>query len=111
MASMARPSYGPQAQKQAKYLLEALLTYASDELEDGDRLKIEMNWQPKNQLIVRTTVRQLEFLVDRVFKDYKLTSEQIKEALGRYQDFLHILEDHRTKTRSTDRRCSALLNC
>jgi predicted NACHT family NTPase len=102
MASMARLSYGPQAQKQAKCLLEALLTYASDELDDCDRLKIQINWQSKNQLIVRTTVRQLEFLIDRVFKDYRVTSEQIKEALGRYQDFLHILEDHRTKTRGSD---------
>ncbi len=99
---MARPSYGLQAQKQARCLLEALLTYANDEIEDCDRLKIEVDWQPKNQLVVRTTVRHLEFLVNRVFKDYKLTSEQIKEALGRYQDFLTILEDHRTKTRGSD---------
>lgn len=99
---MARPSYGPQAQKQASRLLEALLIYASDDLENLDRFKIEFNWQSKNQLIIKTTIRYLELLVARTFKDYKLTSEQIKESLKRYQDFLEILEDHRTKTQGSD---------
>ncbi|HEY9906485.1 MAG TPA: NACHT domain-containing protein, partial [Thermosynechococcaceae cyanobacterium] len=99
---MARPSYGPQAKKQAIRLLEALLTYADNDLEDSDHLKIEFNWLPKNQLIVKTTVRRLEVLIVRVFKDGKLTSEQIKEALRRYKDFLGILEDHRTKTQGAD---------
>jgi hypothetical protein len=86
MASMARPSYGPQAQKQARCLLEALLAYANDELEDGNRLKIGVRWDPEkqNELVVRATIRNLEFLVKQVFRDYKLTSEQIKETLRRY---------------------------
>jgi hypothetical protein len=99
---MARPSYGPQARKQASCLLEALLTYANDELEDCDRFKIEFTWQAKNQLIVKTTVRHLQSLNARLFKDYKLTSEQIKEALKRYRDFLAILDDNRTKTQGAD---------
>ena len=99
---MARPSYGPQAKKQASRLLEALLTYTNGDLEDCERLKIEFSWQSNNQLIVKTTVRYLELLVTRVFKDYKLTSEQIKEALKRYKDFLEIFEDHRTKTQGAD---------
>ena len=36
---MARPSYGPQAKKQASRLLEALLTFANNDLEDCDYLK------------------------------------------------------------------------
>ena len=99
---MARPSYGPQAKQQASRLLEALLTYVNDDLEDGHNLKIEFNWQSKTQLIVKTTIRHLEALVVRAVKDGKLTSEQIKEALKRYKDFLGILEDHRTKTQGAD---------
>lgn len=99
---MARASYGPQAQKQASCLLAALLTYANDELEDRYHLKIECNWQLKNQLIVKTTVRYLESLVSQVFKGEKLTSEQIKESLKRYKEFLEILDDHRMKTQGSD---------
>lgn len=40
-----RPNYGPTAQARTKRLLEALLGYASDELEGCDYLKIKVNWQ------------------------------------------------------------------
>jgi predicted NACHT family NTPase len=108
---MARSGYGPQAKKKARHLLEILLSYANDELEDCGHLKIEFSWKSETNLIIKTTVRQLEALTDRalhaaegnrVFPDSKLTSEQIKEALKRYKDFLAILEDHRTKTQGAD---------
>jgi len=92
---MARPSYGPQAKKHTKCLLEALLAYANDELDNRDRIQIQANWQTEKQLVVRTKVRVLEELTTLCQKDGKLTKEQIKEAIHRLEDFLEILEDNR----------------
>jgi WD40 repeat protein len=99
---MARPSYGPQAKERAKRLLEALLAYANDELENCDHLEIQTNWQKENQLVVRTKVRFLEGLTARDPYDGKLNKEQIKEALKRFEDFLEILEDNRANTQGAE---------
>lgn len=99
---MARPNYGPQGKARAKRLLDALLAYANDEFDNGDRLQIQVNWQTENQLVVRTKVRFLEELT--VIDPYsgKLNNDQIKEALKRLEDFLEILEDNRTTTRGAE---------
>ena len=99
---MARPNYGPQAKKRAKRLLEALLAYANNELENCDHLQIQVNWQTENHLVVRTKVRLLEELTVKDPYDGKLNNEQIKEALKRLEDFLEILEDNRTTTRGAE---------
>jgi DNA replication protein DnaC len=99
---MARPNYGPQGKKRAKRLLEALLAYANNELENCDHLQIQVNWQTDNQLIVRTKVRFLEELTVKDPYEGKLNNEQIKEALKRLEDFLEILEDNRTTTRGAE---------
>jgi WD40 repeat protein len=98
---MARASYGPQAQKQAKYLLEVLLAYVDNKLEidlasanDFSR-KLEIKWLTENQCIVRTEVKILQKLTTFLPK-HKLTKERIRESLKRYQDFLEISEDLRT---------------
>jgi hypothetical protein len=91
-----RPNYGPTAQERAKRLLEALLAYANDELENCDFLKIEVNWQTEKQVVVRTQVRFLEELTALDPYEGKLNGDQIKEALKRLEDFLEILLDHRT---------------
>lgn len=98
---MARPNYSPQAKKRTKRLLEALLAYANDELED-DRLKIQLNWQTENRLVVRTKVKFLEELTALKPHDGKLNNEQIKEALHRLEDFVEILEDNRPTTRGSE---------
>jgi hypothetical protein len=92
---MPRQHYGPEAKKQAKRLLEALLAYANYEIEDCDRIQIQFNWQTDKELIVRTKVRYLEELTAKTQRDGKLKKEQIKEALHRLEDFLEILEDNR----------------
>ncbi|MEQ8974293.1 MAG: AAA-like domain-containing protein [Coleofasciculus sp. C1-SOL-03] len=92
---MARPNYGPQAKKRAKRLLEALLAYANDELENTEHLRIKVNWQSEKQLVVRTKVRFLQELTSLDPYEGKLNSEQIKEALKRLADFVEILEDNR----------------
>lgn len=90
---MPRAHYGPEAKKQTKRLLEALLAYANHELDECERLQIQFNWKTENQLVVRTKVRFLEELTAK--SNGKLTKEQIKEALKRLEDFLEILEDNR----------------
>lgn len=97
--AMARPHYGPEAKKQAKRLFEALLAYANDELENGEHLKIQVNWQNENQLVVRTKVRFLEQLTALDPYDGKLNSNQIKQALKRLANFLGILTDNRPGTK------------
>lgn len=98
-----RPNYGPTAQERTKRLLEALLTYANDELEGCDYLhsEIKVNWQTPNQLVIRTQVRFLEELTALAPYDGKLNKEEIKEALKRLEDFLEILADHRTASQGS----------
>src|SRR5919202_5498470 len=100
---MPRQHYGPEAKKQTKRLLEALVAYANHELENCDsegasqkhRLQIKFNWKTDNELVVETKVRFLEELMAKAQPDGKLKKEQIKEALHRLEKFLEILEDNR----------------
>ncbi|MBD3883691.1 HEAT repeat domain-containing protein [Phormidium tenue FACHB-886] len=96
---MARPSYGPEAKKRSHQLFSVLLDYANDELE-GDEMaldalqpQIQTHWQNEQRLVVRTKVRFLEALTK--LANTPLSSEQIKEALRRFEDFLEILDDNR----------------
>ncbi|MBT9317949.1 WD40 domain-containing protein [Leptothoe spongobia] len=107
---MARISYGPQVQRRTKLLLTALLAYANDDLGDCDRASddlsvriapnLKINWQTNRQLVVRTKVRFLQELT-AVVQD-TLSTDQIKEALKRLEDFLEILEDNRPSSQGSD---------
>ena len=99
---MTRPNYGPQAKKRARRLLEVLLGYANDEFENCDHQQIQTNWQTENHLVIRTKVRFLEELTAKYPYNTRLSKEQIKEALKRFEDFLEILEDNRTTTRGAE---------
>lgn len=96
---MARPSYGPEAKKRSLLLFTTLLDYANDELDcdevalDALRSQIQAHWQTEQRLVVRTKVRFLEALTK--LAESPLSSEQIKEALRRFEDFLEILDDNR----------------
>ncbi|RUR81816.1 HEAT repeat domain-containing protein [Chlorogloeopsis fritschii PCC 9212] len=96
---MARASYGPEAKKRSRHLLETLLAYANDAIDcdeaalDALRPQIQTRWQSETRLVVRTKVRFLQALTG--LTSSQLTSEQIKEALKRFADFLEILEDNR----------------
>jgi Flp pilus assembly protein TadD len=94
-----RPNFGPIAQARTKRLFKAMLAYANDELEDGERLTkvIQVHWITPKQLVVRTQVRFLEHLTALDSDNGKLDTEQIKEALKRLKDFLKILVDNRTQ--------------
>ncbi len=91
---MARASYGKEVKKRAWRLLKTLLAYANDELElddkvlDSIRPHIQTRWLDEKRLVVRTKIRFLTVLTG-------LKTEQIKEALKRFADFLEILEDNR----------------
>lgn len=99
---MGRLNYGPLGKTRTKRLLEALLAYANDELEEGTSLDIQFRWQTQNQLIVKTKVRVLEELTTLDQYPDKLTKEQIKEALQLLRKFLEILEDNRTASQGSE---------
>ncbi len=96
---MARVSYGPEVKRRSHQLLGALLDYASDELDCDERAletlrpQIQTHWQTDQRLVVRTKLRFLVTLTSLAAAP--LSGPQIKEALGRWQDFLDILEDNR----------------
>ncbi|EKF05447.1 MULTISPECIES: HEAT repeat domain-containing protein [unclassified Tolypothrix] len=99
---MARASYGPEAKKRSRRLLEVLLAYANDALDCSDeagldalRPQIQTRWLSENRLVVRTKVRFLQTLTSLAAGEGQLNAEQIKEALKRFTDFLEILEDNR----------------
>ncbi len=99
---MGRLNYGPLGKTRTKRLLEALLAYANDELEEGTSLDIQFRWQTQNQLVVKTKVRVLEELTTLDQYPDKLTKEQIKEALQLLRKFLEILEDNRTASQGSE---------
>jgi tetratricopeptide (TPR) repeat protein len=92
---MTRVSYGDDVKARVRQLLERLLAYANDEVEDGERFKINFNWQTSKQLVVRTQLRVLAELGS-------LTKEQVREALKALAEFLGILEDLREHKRGSD---------
>ncbi|HLO85150.1 MAG TPA: tetratricopeptide repeat protein [Nostocaceae cyanobacterium] len=99
---MARPSYGDDVKARVKRLFAALLAFANDEVEGGDKLKIELNKENETQLIFRTQLRMLEGLTAIDKNEEKLTKTQVREALNRLKDFLFILEDNRTSTQGSE---------
>ncbi|MFN6519327.1 MAG: tetratricopeptide repeat protein [Nostoc sp. CreGUA01] len=92
---MARVSYGDDVKARVRQLLERLLAYANDEIENGERFKIDFNWQTPKQLVVRTQLIVLAELGG-------LEKEQVREALKAVAEFLDILEDLREHKRGSE---------
>ncbi|KAM3102035.1 NB-ARC domain-containing protein [Phormidesmis sp. 146-12] len=101
---MARVSYGPKVQARAKHLLRSLLAYANNPESKRNPIPekdLSINWRTEQRCVVRTKVRILEKLSQ--LPDHKpLTSQQIRESLKCYEDFLNILQDHRMKDRGSE---------
>jgi len=96
-----RPTYGPKVKRRVKHLLEALLAFVNDDIEDGDNLDITVR-KNDQELIVRTKLRVLVELTGKYQDEGTLTTEQVREALNRLKDFLGILEDWREHERGSD---------
>ncbi|WP_445627333.1 tetratricopeptide repeat protein [Nostoc sp. DSM 114167] len=92
---MARVSYGDDVKARVRQLLERLLAYANDEIENGELFKIDFNWQTPKQLVVRTQLRVLAELGG-------LEKEQVREALKALAEFLGVLEDLREHKRGSE---------
>jgi len=101
---MARPNFGPKAHGRARQLLANLLQLANDELEGTESLAsgIQTTWQTNKRLVVRTKVRLLGALTALDKTSDRLSGNQIKEALKRFDDHLGILEDNRTASQGSD---------
>ncbi|MFN6526732.1 tetratricopeptide repeat protein [Nostoc sp. ChiSLP03a] len=92
---MARVSYGDDVKTRVRLLLDRLLAYANDEIENGERFKIDFNWQTPKQLVVRTQLRVLAELGG-------LKIEQVRDALKALAEFLGVLEDLREHKRGSE---------
>ncbi|BAY23125.1 NB-ARC domain-containing protein [Calothrix sp. NIES-2100] len=92
---MARVSYGDDVKDRTRKVLEKLLAYANDEVDNCERFKIDLNWQTANQVIIRTQLRVLAELTG-------LTKDNVREALKRLEDFLSIVEDLREHQRGSE---------
>ncbi|HIK04806.1 MAG TPA: ATP-binding protein [Trichormus sp. M33_DOE_039] len=102
---MPRATFGLQVKTRALRLLEALLTFALDNLNQGNQ-DIQFKWSeedsPHPKLLIDTKLRFLEQLTQQDKYESKLSKAQIKEALKRMEDYLGILEDHRLKDRGSE---------
>jgi predicted NACHT family NTPase len=107
MPSKDKVTYGSTLKGRAKRLLEALLAYVKGELEDVDGISLSHRWQDETtkqpKLVIETQLRTLEFLTAKDKHEGKLTKPQIRQALNEHlKDFLHILEDNRSKTQGKE---------
>ena len=93
---MPSPSYGDDVKARVRKLLEQLLAYANDELNNPERFKITFNWESDTVVVVEATLRTLAQLAD-------LKTEQVREALKALEEFLGIFEDLRLHKRGTDK--------
>jgi energy-coupling factor transporter ATP-binding protein EcfA2 len=107
MPSKDKVTYGSTLKGRAKRLLEALLAYVNRELEDVGGISLSFRWrdettkQPK--LVIETQLRKLELLTAKDKHEGQLTKTQIRQALNEHlKDFLHILEDNRSKTQGKE---------
>ncbi|MEH2465747.1 tetratricopeptide repeat protein [Nostoc sp.] len=112
---MARVSYGDDVKARVRQLLERLLAYANDGIEDGERFKIDFDWQTSKQLpeqlVVRTQLRVLAELSGFTQEQLKKQTQQkaqekannqVRQALKALSsEFLGILEDVREHKRGS----------
>ena len=103
---MPKQSYGKIPQGRSQTLLFSLLDFANDAL-DADEVQLErlratikVHWQSPRRLVVQTKLRHLQALT--VLTPTPLTLPQLKTALKDLENFLGILEDHRTMIRGSD---------
>ncbi|MEM7067082.1 MAG: NB-ARC domain-containing protein, partial [Cyanobacteria bacterium P01_B01_bin.77] len=100
-------SYGDTWKKRVIHLLEVLLKYANDELEDYELKGLSITWQDKDtsapKLIIRTKLRILASLSQQVYPEDALKTAQIRDALNHYlKIFLGVLQDHREKPKGSE---------
>ena len=96
---MTKKTYGPKVEARARRLLEVLVRFANHELNENQTLDIRCNWLSQRnhrpRLMVKTRLDALAELTQQDRNGVSLSKEQVREALGRMEDYLEILEDHR----------------
>lgn len=103
--SRTQLTYGPVPRQRTKRLLEALITYANDELVISEQLRtqIRVNWQTDYQLVVETTVHALAALTHFDVYEDQLNSNHIKTSLKSLEKYLKILTDNRSQPRGSNK--------
>ncbi len=71
-----------------------MLDYVNHDIAGCEQLKIAYDWKEHNQLVVHTKLRILAELTAKDPQPGKLTTEQVREAIKRLEDFVGILTDN-----------------
>jgi len=87
--------YGNRIKDKTRRLLEALLAYINNELDNIDCLDIQYTLQSENQIVFSTELKTLELLTAKDKYDGSLTKKEIRESLNLMKNFLGIMEDNR----------------
>ena len=101
---MPRLSTSDSVKIRVAHLLERLLAHANHELDDEPDLgQLAVRWveqHPVPKLVVQATIKDLANLCSLDFSDSKST-EQLRQDLRVCKEFLHILDDNRTRTQGS----------
>lgn len=104
---MSKLSHGPKLKAQSSQLLGDLLRYANDELENCDISSLHCRWEHQEnsnpKLIVESTLQAIATLSRLTRPENPLTANRVRDTLRQWQNFLGILEDHRTKPQGSSR--------
>ena len=104
---MPKKTYGPIVRDRVKRLLEAILDFAAFPNEKYRHIKMKATWKgkkgPYHLLLVETELRKLKALTQKDQYEGDLPESQVREALHSMEDFLGILDDHRTTDRGTSK--------
>ncbi|NEZ55383.1 NB-ARC domain-containing protein [Adonisia turfae] len=107
---MPRRNDGPKAYEKARRLLEVMLAYVNDEIEDCEHIRphIEIHWKTDKCLVIKTKTRYLEALTSLESSGPALKRSDVSEAINRLKDHVGILDDYRTVTKGSELRHFAL---
>jgi hypothetical protein len=98
---MARATHGPEIKKRAKRLLESIVQFSLDELDDCGQVKVKCSWIDDRRLRVQAKLRDLVELTACNGGD-GLQKTEVGESLNRMKDFMGILEDERLCTQGSE---------
>ncbi|MEM9272809.1 MAG: pentapeptide repeat-containing protein [Cyanobacteria bacterium P01_F01_bin.143] len=103
---MPRVSYGDVVKNRTKRILTDLLEFVNYERDDNESILLDWRFKEEKgerpELIVETTLKDLQKLSQLDEHEKDLTTSQIREALFHHmKEFLGILEDNRTKQRGS----------
>ena len=108
MPAASKKSYGPTVQVRARHLLQVILGVVADDDRTGG-IKFNADWADATppKLTIETTLQDLTRLTNPNLNantpEFKRAKVKVGEALGNLQNFVQILDDHRTQEKGSDK--------